>query len=152
MAILKADNAALRSNSPSNKIDVTDQHARMRVFRDEITLSAELGAGDEIEFGGELFKGCKIHEVVLDTPILDTTSTDINVGFRANGSLSEDEDAFLDGVDAVSAKISKMSSTQGLAGQYLELEGDTQIFLTSVAATDAASGKKIQLAVYYTVD
>ena len=40
MAILKADNAALRSNSPSNKIDVTDQHARMRVFRDEIIEKA----------------------------------------------------------------------------------------------------------------
>jgi len=154
MAILKASNAALRSTEPSNKIDVSDQHARVRIMRDEITLTAELAAGDEVEFGAKLFKGAKIHEVILDAPILDTVATDIDVGYKySDSALTSVPDAFLDGEDFVAAGISKMSDTQGLAGQDYEVEGDAQIALTlNTNPTDAGIGKKIKLKVLYSVD
>ena len=152
MAELKGLNAALRSSVPPSNIKSNAQHGRLRVLSDSFTPAVEFGAGDTVLLGAKLPKGAKIYGAELDAPILDTTSTDIDVGIAANGDQAADLDAFIDGADFVAAKLVRMSDDQGLAGHLLELDDEAQVTLTSVAATDAAIGKLIRFKLWYAVD
>jgi hypothetical protein len=149
MATLKGDNRTNADASPAVKLDVRDQHGRMRVARDEITLSAELAAADTIQMM-KLPAGAKVYECILDNEAID--SNDVDVGWEAGSSEAADPNGLLDAVDMTSAARTKMSDTQGLPGQYKKFDEEIQITITVNDLSTNGDTKKIQLEVHYVVD
>jgi len=138
-------------NVPSDKVDVSAWHGRVRQMYDEIDLSAVLALNDKVYFG-KLPKGAKVLEAMLAFPDLGTAGV-VNLGYeKLDSSLTSDEDAFLAAVDVNSAAATvKMSDQANMVGFGLELDGDAYVVLKATTATTAVSGK-IKCVIQYIVD
>lgn len=154
MATLNADNYQLsRVDEPSSKINVKDQHGRVRRLADRITLSAELALNDIIK-AGVLPAGAKIVDARFVAPT-DGTSGQYDFGWASNGTDAADQDGLfagateLDtGAGAVDAKI--LGTAAGYNKEFANAETELEILV--VEATTASSGDLLQWEVYYVVD
>ena len=157
MATLRGDNNQLLNNNPVDKIDVTEQHGRMRIMKDSITLSAELAAADVIEMGAPLPKGAMVVEAVLQSPQLGTVggAGELDVGWLAGeeGDEAADADGLFAAVEVGSASANvKLSDSLAGAGYLKKFDDRVQLAITANEVTDAAIGDTVTLVVYYTLD
>lgn len=157
MATLYGDNATLRQNRPEDKIDVTEQHGRMRILKDAITLAAELTAGDKILMGAKLPAGAMIVEAALQSPQLGTVggAGELSVGWQAgaDGVEAADVDGLFAAVEVGSASANvKLSDSLAFAGYLKKFSEEVQLEITANETTDAGIGDEITLVVYYVVD
>lgn len=146
-----ANYEAAYETEPSSKISVKDQHGRLRVAYDSITLSAELALNDVIEFF-KLPKGAKIVDARFSAPS-DGTSGQYNVGWQSNGTDAADADGFFVGTVAdtgAGAVDVKLASTS--AGYRFEFAEETVINAVVAEATTASSGDTLELMVIYVID
>lgn len=157
MATFRGDNATLRNNRPEEKIDVTEQHGRMRILKDSFTLAAELTAADEILMGAPLPEGAMIVEAVLQSPQLGSADTngELDVGWKAgaDGVEAEDVDGLFAAVEVGSGSANvKLTDSLAFAGYLKKFSEEVQLFITANETTDAGVGDEITLVVYYVVD
>lgn len=147
-------------SKPSEKIAPGDQFGRIRVAYDEVTLSAELGAGEQIRFMA-IPEGARIHDAVLSCDQALGGTCDLELGHLASddGSISADNDALVDLVDCNGAAgFSKMSNgingspTQPVPGLMQEFASQTRVAATTTAASASATGATIKAAIYYSLD
>lgn len=142
-------NATSLAAVPVVKLDVTDQHGRLRVSYDEYTPAGAITLNDTIVMG-LLPPGARVHEVMIDSTDLGTAGV-LSVGWKANGVDAVNAAGFIASVDVNAAAINKsMSDTQGVAGQFKKFTVATQVIVTATTATTATG--TIKLATYYTLD
>jgi len=152
MATLYGVNATKRDNTtPAQKIAVTDQHGRMRVAHDEISLTALLALNDEVIFM-ELPAGAKLYEAEISTDDLGTTGV-LDVGWEASseGGEAADQDGIFAALDVNSAAVARQKMANSVAGFQKTFTEKVRIKAVATTATTAASGD-IKLTLYYTVD
>lgn len=107
------------------------------VAYDEITLAAELANADTISLC-RIPKGARVHSVSIVCPTLGATGT-VNIGTAGSAS------AFASAVAVSGGDINKNFISLAVMSQ------DEILTLTATAATTAGIGKKVQVAVYYTL-
>jgi hypothetical protein len=136
---------------PSEKVDVSHQHGRVRVSYDEIDLSSVIALNEKV-YLGRLPKGAKVVEAILAFPDLGTAGV-CDLGYKYDdASLTSDPDAFLSGVDVnTAADTVKMSDQNNMVGFGVEMAGEASVILTATTATTAITGK-VKVAVHYVVD
>lgn len=149
MANFNGVNAQLRANTPSEKIEASDQGGRLRVHYDEITLAAELTAADTITMGAPIPEGARIHEAILHSPQLGSAGGNGELDFGYSG----DPNAFLNQVEVGSAAAqARMSDDLTLAGNGFKTTGELQPLITANETTDAGIGDTIRTWLYYSLD
>lgn len=159
MATLYGSNAAKYLNTtPSEKVDVNQQHGRMRVSYDEHTFDGNPSSGDVIKMG-RIPKGAKVYNVILVVhAALDAASTDMDLGWNGgvNGDETADEDGFFTAVDSATGALVKQllpdAATSVPAGYGKEFADDVDIELSFDAAPDGADGDKVSVEVHYVLD
>ena len=152
MAELFGLNATKRDvDVPSQKIDVQDQHARMRVAKDSYTLLAELAQDDTIVMM-ELPAGAKVYDVQFSSPDLGTTG-ELDIGWQASpqGGEAADPNGLMDGIDVTSA-VERQQILSTDAGYLKEFTEKVKVEIVATTATDAGTGLEVELAIYYVVD
>ena len=151
MASFFGDNATLRDvNVPAEKISVKDQHGRVRVAHDQITLAAILAANDVVNLM-ELPAGAKVFEVEFSTDDLGSTGV-IDVGWEASADGGEVADAngFFSGLDVTSV-IARQKIANTLPGFLKTFSEKVRVQLIATTATTATAGV-IKVTIYYVVD
>lgn len=150
MATLYGVNSQLLQNVPSEKVDVSSFHGRVRWVYDEYDAPGAIALNDEIVLG-RLPKGAKIVEAILAFDDLGTVG-ELDLGYKYDDAdLTSDPNAFLDDVDVnAAAGTVKMSDQANMVGFGIEMEGEADVVATAVAATDAAG--KIRCAIAYVLD
>jgi len=136
---------------PSVKIDVQDQHGRMRVAKDSYVLAGELALNDTVVMM-ELPAGAKVYDVQFSSPDLGTTG-ELDIGWQASADGGEvaDPNGFMDGVDVTSAvERQQMLSTD--AGYLKEFTEKVKVEIVATTATDVGDTLEIELVIYYVVD
>lgn len=154
MATFNADNFTLsRVDEPSVKINVKDQHGRVRRLSDRITLSSELALNDIIK-AGVLPAGAKVIDARFVAPS-DGTTGQYDFGWASNGTDAADPDGLFAGATeldtgggAVDAKM--LGTAAGYNKEFVNAE--TELELLVVEATTASSGDLLEWEVYYIID
>jgi hypothetical protein len=158
MATLNSVNAQLYQNVPRDMVDVTEQHGRMRILKDEITLTAELTAADVIRVGAPLPKGAMVVAARLQSSQLGSVggAGELDLGWQASADAAEaaDADGFLAAVEVGSAAANAAMEEQATtpAGYLKKFAGEVQVVITANETTDAGIGDKITVALFYVVD
>lgn len=136
---------------PSEKVDVSHQHGRVRVSYDEIDLSTVIALNEKV-YLGRLPKGAKVVEAILAFPDLGAAGV-CDLGYEYDdATLTSDPNAFLSAVDVnAAADTVKMSDQNNMVGFGVELAGEAAVILTATTATTAITGK-VKVAVHYVVD
>lgn len=153
MAQFYGDNATLRdSDVPSSKIKVQDQHGRVRRAYDEITFAAELTTSDALDLM-KLPAGAKVIGAQVSCPDLGTTGVlDIGWLVSADGGEVADPNGLFAALDVKAAANDRTEMSYAVAGFEKEFSEAVVIQIVPSENTDAATGLKLQLAVYYVVD
>jgi hypothetical protein len=152
MATLYGENATLRDNSqPSQKIRSQEQHGRMRIAHDQISLSAALALNDEVIMM-KLPAGAKIYEAELSTDDLGTTGV-LDIGWEASsgGGEAADQDGLFAAVDVATAAVARQKMANSVAGFQKRFSEEVRVKVVATTATTATSGD-IKLSVWYVVD
>jgi len=160
MATLYANEAdKVLNTTPIDKADTNAAHGRVRILSDEITLAAELSAGDVIKFGGvKMPKGARLVGARLVSPQLGSGggNGELDMGWEAgaNGDEAADADGIFDGVEVGSAVADvDLQDSSAASGAYLKVFDEAvQIIITANETTDAGSGDTIQAHLYYVLD
>ena len=153
MTALFGANATKRDvNVPSEKLDVTEQHGRVRRAYDSYTLSGELSLNDTIDMM-KLPTGARIVDARLVAPS-DGTTGQYDAGWLDAGSVSADQNGLFAGATEGDSGGGAVDSKLGGAspGYNQKFDGEAQIQLFLIEATTASSGDKIELEVWYLVD
>jgi hypothetical protein len=137
--------------APSEKVDVSHQHGRIRVSYDEIALSSVIALNEKV-YLGRLPKGAKVVEAILAFPDLGATGV-CDLGYEYDdAALVADPNAFLSAVDVnAAADTVKMSDQNNMVGFGVEMEGEASVILTATTATTAIAGT-VKVAIHYVVD
>ncbi len=139
-------------DEPASKLDVRENHGRVRRHYDSYTLLGEASIGDFIEFG-KLPKDAKVIDARVIGPS-DGTTGQLDVGWKSNGTDAADQDGLFAGATEVDtgagAVDSKMLATA--AGYNKAFAAETTLIGEYVEATTASTGDVIQLEVFYVVD
>jgi hypothetical protein len=142
MATLNADNYAKSIAVPQEQLPIGDYSGKVRVLREEITLEAELAANDLI-LCSKLPQGARIVDALMKSPSLGTTGI-IQLG------ISGDVDYFIASHDAGgAAAASRMANEAGLLEKS---EDEVQPIIKCTEASDAGTGKKIQVLISYVLE
>lgn len=156
MAALYGANATKRDvNVPSEKLDVTEQHGRVRRAYDSITLAAELNSSDTIDFM-KLPAGAKIIDARVIIPVDGggIPAGIINIGWTDNGVDGADADGMFVGASEVDfgagAIDAKLLGTSVAYNKKFSAETLIQAVCTETSA--GSSGNVIELEVLYVVD
>lgn len=154
MATLYGSNyQAARVDEPASKINVKDQHGRVRRMYDSIVLGAELALNDVIK-AGVLPANAKIIDARIIAPN-DGTSGQLDFGWASNGSDAADQDGIMAGATEVDFGAGAVDAKMlGTAAAYNKefAAFETELELFCVEASTASSGNTIQWEVYYIVD
>ena len=139
-------------NEPSEKIDVTEQHGRVRRMFAEITFSANFTDADTL-FMGKLPKGAR----VIDGKLVaeqdgGTPALIFGVGWQANGSDAADADGFFAAQDASAGAIAAEMAFGSVAGYNKKFAEETIVEIVPTTSASAYSGKSIKLELLYVVD
>jgi len=153
MADFSSSNYTLAyDNQPSSKLDVTEQHGRVRRAYAEYTLLAELLITETISML-KLPAGARVVDSRISAPS-DGTTGQLDVGWIDNGSDGADDDGLFDGLSEADtgggAVDSKIASTS--AGYNKKFSKETEFQITALEATTASTGDTYKLEVYYIVD
>ena len=135
---------------PSEKAAHNKWNAPLRIMYDSYTFASDLSADDKI-YLGKLPKGARVIDVILAVTALGGGTIDVGYEYNATGesALTDNLDAFLDGVDVTNAANFSMSEDLANAdGFAYEIEGDADIVATIATDTSASSGT-IKLCVIY---
>lgn len=144
---------------PSEQTTPGELHGRVRMVYDEITLAAEAGNGDTINFP-KLPAGARVvgASLVVDGS-LGAGGVRLGHAASADASISADADAFVSLCDAsASAAQSEMGDgTNGsalvpVAGHLKKFDEEVQILGVFTAASTTGTGKTIKAAVFYVLD
>ncbi len=153
MATVYGANATKRDvDVPSQKLDVTEQHGRLRRAYDSITLAAELTAGDFINFM-KLPAGAKICYARYIAPVGGGADGIVKVGYSDNGVDAADDNALFAAAEldfGAGALNELMLGTA--AGYNKKLGAETQIVAEVTETTTGSSGETHELEVWYVVD
>lgn len=158
MATLDGVNSTLFRNTPSEKIDVTEQHGRVRVLKDQFTLTAELTAADVIRIGARLPIGSMVIGARMQSGQLGGSGTngELDLGWLASddGVEAADPNGFLDQIEAGSAAVNAAMEDQATtpAGYLKKFTAEVQVVVTANETTDAGIGDTITVAITYVVD
>lgn len=134
---------------PSEKVPAKEESGKIRVAYDSFVFTANIFAATDFINLMVLPKGAKIVDAIVKAPSLGTTGI-FDLGWLANGVDAADADGLVSAADAGGQAVAKHISTE--AGLFLELGAETQIVLDCTEATDAAIGKKIEVAVFYVLE
>lgn len=158
MATTNGLNAQLFQNVPSDKIDVTEQHGRIRILKDERTLVGELASGDIIRIGALLPAGAMVISARMQSPQLGSGggNGELDLGWLASADGGEvaDPNGFLDQIEVGSAVANQAMEDQATipAGYLKKFTESVQVVVTANETTDAGIGDKITVSIMYTVD
>lgn len=151
-ATLSGVNRTLTDAELSEKVPARDQGAPIRVLYDEITLSAELTGQDVIKMM-KIPAGAKVYDVVIHSPQLGSGGGNgaLAVGIQASGLHAANSQLFSGGaLEAGSAAIDfAMSDLQSISGNASVFNDEVQVVITADETTNAGTGDKIKLWVYY---
>ena len=153
MAELKAVNyTASRSDEPSSKIEVSEQHGRLRRLYDSITLSAELALNDTI-LAGVLPSGAKIMDARFIAPS-DGSTGQYDFGWQSNGTEAADANGLFDGATELDTGAGAVDAKMlGTAAAYnTKFSAETTLEILVVEATTASNTDKLQWEIIYLVD
>jgi hypothetical protein len=149
--ILKAEGAAKIVAEPSEKLETSVNHGRIRRAYDEYTIPAadELGTSAIVHFS-KLPKGARIVDARWIGP--NITAGAANIGWAANGvDSAEAAGLFAAAATAMSAaKDLKLSAVA--VGYNKKFGAETQLQAAISTLTDGGGGEKIALEVFYVVD
>ena len=124
---------------------------------DSYTLAADLAVNDEILLA-DLPEGAKLLDAVVKSPSLGTTGI-LEMGIKASedrdgNTLAEDSDYLVDSADAGGqAVFARMGASAANLepGFGVTLGQATQPYLLCTEASDAGTGVKIEVAIYYSL-
>lgn len=142
MASQKGVNSTLRTNDPSDKIDVTNQHARIRMSYDKVTLTSELSMGQTLTMGSVPI-GAKIIESTIKHDDLGTTGI---LKMVVNGV------DLITGIDVKAAAAVQKFPTAFADNMPADVAAESDILLEATEATDAGTGKVVEMWTKYTLD
>jgi hypothetical protein len=143
MATLNADNYASYVADPYESLPVGDHAGKVRMSYDEITLSAELAVNDLINVCAPIPANARIVDAFVQSPSLGTTGI-VKLG------ISGDDDYFVASHDAGGAAAK--SEMAGEAGFMIKSSSAIQPILKCTEASDAGSGLKIKVAIFYVLE
>lgn len=151
MAELNGVNNSKRTVSvPSVKLKASNNHGRLRVAYDEITLSGELAANDIIKMMN-IPAGAKIYDCILEHGGIDST-VDVGWAASAEGGEAADVDGLLDGISMASAGKSSMSGIDALGGYAKEFSEEVEVQIKILDISTTADTEVIKLQIIYAVD
>lgn len=154
MAALYGVNATKRDvNSPSEKIDVSQDGARVRFLYDEITLAAELSVSDTIDLM-KIKKGMRLLDFEVSAPA-DAASGQLKIGWTAGAN--GDEDADDDGIMAaaefdVGSALSRLKMLKSAAGFLKKFDDDVTVQGVCAEVTTDSTGNKWQFSALVCAD
>ncbi len=139
------------SNVPAEKIDVNEQHGRMRVAHDEYTLTAVLGTADSL-YMMELPAGAKLYDAEISSDDLGTTGI-LDVGWEASADGGEvaDPNGIYAALDVKAAAIARQKMANSVGGFLKEFSEKVKIVIVPSEASSLSAGT-IKLTVWYVVD
>ena len=142
MSDQKGKNRTLLTNKPTERADVTEMHGRVRTSYDSKTLTSELAIGDKLEMGN-LPRGAKLLGVKIKHDDLGTTGI---------LKLSADGNDLVTGIDVKAAADVKDLPSAFADDLPKDIVNDGPMTLEATEATDAGTGKVIELWAEYVVD
>jgi len=147
------ENATKRdSDNPSVKIEVQEQHGRMRIAHDTVVFTAELTTADALAMM-ELPAGAKVYDAEINTDDLGTTGI-FNVGWEASSEGGEpaDPDGLYALLDVKAAANDRLKMLNSVAGYLKKFTEKVRISIVPTENTDVAIGQSLDLTVWYVVD
>lgn len=157
MAALYGANATKRDvNVPSEKIEVSEQHGRVRRAYDSYTVTAsEITSGDTIDMM-KLPAGAKIVNARIIAPVDGggTPAGILNIGWTDNGVDGADADGLFVGASQVDFGAGAIDNKLlGTSPAYnKKFSAETLIQMVSTETSAGSSGNVIELEVFYVVD
>lgn len=149
-------NATKLAAKPPQKLDVTENHGRMRRSYDSFTLASadELAIGDIIKLS-KLPEGARIVDAKLSMPASGATGQ-VKIGWpaSADGNQAADDDALYTAAQADSgnAALDRLQLSSVQAGYNLKLDAEVQVQMEGVEVTADAGGDTWELEIWYTLD
>ena len=135
-------------NVPSEKVPAKEETGKVRLAYDSFVFDAELAVTDVIKLM-KLPKGAKVVDAIVKAPSLGATGI-FDLGYEANGVDVADPNGFVSTADFGGAAAAKRMSAED--GVFKELGAESQVILTCTELTAAATGKKIEVAVFYVLE
>lgn len=132
-------------DNPAEKVIAKQELGKSRWVYDSVVLAAELAVNDIVKLM-KLPKGAKILNAIVKSPSLGTTGI-LDLGIEANGVEAADQDFFVASADAGGQAVQKSAHASLAAGTFAELSAETQVVLKCTEASDAGTGKTIEVAV-----
>jgi len=137
---------------PSVKVNVNEQHGRLRVSYDLYEAAGAVAINDVIKVG-KIPAGAKVYDAILKTDDLGSVGVfDLGWGASAAGGEVADPDGFLSGVDVKTAAQVSSLAIDGIAtaGGYKTFSEAVDVEILATTATDA--GGTIEVIIYYALD
>lgn len=149
----------LINQDPSIKNQSNKMEGRMRIAYGSHTFSSNPSSSDVIKMV-RLPKGARVYQVLLSTSTnLDSTSTDIDVGWNGgvNGNETADDNGFMDSINfsssaGIDAMVADGDSSAPVTGYAREFADEVDVEITLDAALDNADTNDINLEVRYVVN
>ena len=140
-----------RVDEPASKINVKEQHGKLRRLYDSYLLAAEITTADTI-VAGVLPKGAKIVNARFVAPT-DGTTGQYELGWQANGVDAADADGLFAAaeIDTGGGAIdSKMLGTAN--GWNKEMGAETTLEISVAENTTASDGDLLEWEVIYVIE
>lgn len=135
-------------NVPSEKVKAKEETGKVRLAYDSFVFDAELAVTDVIKLM-KLPKGAKVVDAIVKAPSLGATGI-FDLGYEANGVDAADTNGFVSAADFGGAAAAKRMATED--GVFKEMGAESQVILTCTELTAAATGLKIEVAVFYVLE
>ena len=153
MANFYSDNAQLIEDVPSTKSKANETHGSLRVIYDEITFAAELTTSDVLKMM-KIPAGAKIYDVEINCPDLGTTGT-FDIGWAASadgGEVADPNGLYAALVMSGAGGIDRQKYVNSVGGFNKEFSEEVEVQIVASTSTDVATGVKLQIAIYYSVN
>ena len=153
MAILIGDNTKLYAGFPKLKIAPNEINNQLDCLTEEITLTAELAANDEI-LGPILPEGCKVIDAMVRIPASLGGGGILTLGHKAGvdldgNAIGEDDNSFVTNADAGGQAVLERSGPDSVGIHLKPGKGGLQTFLKCTEASTAGVGVKISYSITY---
>ena len=139
-------------NVPPTIIPEGEINARVKVYFDELVLTAAPSTGDEFECL-PLPEGARILDAAVDHASLGAAGL-VALGWKATATEAADDDGFVvAGATKNAALHKKMSATAGTAGQFKKFaDGEAAIPVIKFTEGPTNASVTYRVAIYYTID